>query len=328
MFSQSSRVALVCCLALVFLACHGLSFSAEALPLETFEAPLSIKCSEGQRECGGTLRVDGSLGRHTGISIVKGLSGEVSLRVAHPSGKLSLRSEGVSDLTVLFSWDGDSNSEMLSGAGLNCFDLAQQGAYAFILSKLSLEVECASDTLVSDCPSVTIDSRVYDSADPTGQRFSASTITAPSFSGGQLAVPYSNFLRSGPRGKGSLSCAGAVTIALKFNGLEDLKLEMGPIYTNGKEGVRPLPTVVVTQIVDTPTPVPNLAVSKSDSYEPTAQAELTASAALVTPEAAPRLGSSRPADPALTAIVATTPRAIKRPQVQEESVYGSVVVGE
>lgn len=325
MVSQSGRWTLFLWLALVVTAWQGGSFSALALPLETFSAPLSITCPEGQRECGGTLRVDSSLGRHTGISIIKGLSGEVSLRVAHPSGKLRLESEGVSDLTVLFSWDGDSNSAMLSGAGLNCFDLTQQGAYAFILSKLSLESECASDTLVSDCPSFTIDSRVYDSADPTGQRFLASMITVPSLSGGQLAIPYSNFLRSGPRGKGSFSCAGAVTIALKFGGLEELKLEMGAIYTNGKEGVRPLPTVVATQVADTPTPVPTVAAATPES---TATATQREPAVEVTPEATQISSSSQTVDPTPTAIVDRTPRAVRSFQVQDEVVYGSVVVGE
>jgi hypothetical protein len=295
--------------------------ASHALPLETFAAPLSIRCEEGQRECGGILRVDGALGRHTGISILKGLAGEVYLKAGSPVGRLQIEGEDSPDVAITFSWDGDSNPDVLSGAGLNCFDVTQQGAYAFIISKVSVESACAKGVIAAQCPNFTIESRVYDSQDPTGQHFSASTIVRGQMKDADIAIPFSNFVRSGPRGKGNFLCAGAVTITLKFHGLEELEVHLGPMYTNGSEGVRLLPTPgvvpTVTSAPMTPTIVP--------SDQPTVQLSSVAS---VSPAASvPPLASAPPAA-SVPSAVPVVPKVPTKPARPSEVVYGSVVIGQ
>ncbi len=300
----------------------GYSKLALAMPLETFSSPLSITCGEGQRECSGVLRVADNLGGHTGISIIKGLAGEVSLKVGRPAGKLKIEAQDATDVAIAFSWDGDSNPDLLSGAGLNCFDLTQQGAYAFIVSRFSANSECSSDALVSECPNFSIDSRVYDSQDPTGQHFSASTIVrGEPVKDADLAVPFSNFVRFGTRGKGRFTCAGAVTMTFRWRGLEDLEVEFGPIFTNGREGLKPLPTpsiaLTATPLNVTPEPVTpehataTVAPSASVTEVPAALDTIASSPLPVAPEQKTSL-----------------PTIKKPPPITSEVIYGSVVVGQ
>lgn len=307
-----------------------------AHPLETFSAPISITCGEGQRECSGVLRVDNALGGHTGISIVKGLAGEVSLIGGRPAGKLLIEADDATDVAVTFSWDGDSNPDVLSGAGLNCFDLTRQGAYAFITSKFSSETECSEAALISECPNFTIDSRVYDSQDPTGQRFSASTIVRGPVQDAELAIPFSNFVRFGPRGKGSFTCAGAVTITFRWRGIQELEVEFGQMYTNGQEGFKTLSTPAVvasfapslTQIPETPTFAPSptvIAVPTELSAIISARAPIsTAKVPVNTPDVqGSPAEQSAIADPRVLSGLPDKPTPIT-----SEVVYGSVVIGQ
>lgn len=304
-----------------------------ALPLESFTAPLSVTCGEGSRECGGVLRVHDALGRHTGISIIKSPGGEVSVQSGKPAGSLHVEAEGAHDVTVVFSWDGDSNPDVLSGSGLNCFDLTRQGAYAFVVSAMTVESECVEQEIGAECPHFTIHSRVYDSQDPTGQRFSASTITRGAMDGSEVVIPFSNFVRSGPRGKGSFTCAGAVTIAIKFSGLEELEVELGPIYSNGAEGLTPLPTVTVPSI--TPDPTSTVVVTQSEAVAaiatPLQQTPLpspTAGAPAFSPDI--EGGSVQPTADQVQVTPKTTkvPRALQNSYDPPEAVYGSVVFGQ
>ncbi len=347
MFRLSCLLFLVGC-ASAAVALFGCSRHSLAHPLENFSAPLSIMCGEGQRECSGVLRVDGALGGHTGISIVKGRAGEVSLKAGRPIGSLRLEAEDATDVAITFSWDGDSNPEVLSGSGLNCFDLTQQGAYAFIISKFSVESDCSDNALDSECPNFIIDSRVYDSQDPTGQRFSASTIVRGRLKDADLAVPFSNFVRHGPRGKGSFTCAGAVILTFRFRGLEELELQLGPMFTNGREGLQPLPTPVVAPTA-TPAPVTTmLAPLPSVTAVPTAISTITSSpppvgtakaspaavgaeeptvekksSSEVVPSAAKTVGQDAPAEAGSAMEVAS-----KSTPVAGEVIYGSVVIGQ
>jgi hypothetical protein len=347
MFRLSCLLSLVGC-ASAAAALFGSSRQALAHPLETFSAPLSMTCGEGQRECGGVLRVDGALGGHTGISVVKGIAGEVSLKAGRPAGSLRLEAEDATDVAVTFSWDGDSNPDVLSGAGLNCFDLTQQGAYALIVSKVSVESECSKDALDSECPGFTVDSRVYDSQDPTGQRFSASTIVRAPMKDADLVIPFSNFVRHGPRGKGSFTCAGALTLTFRFRGLEELELELGPMYTNVREGLQPLPTHVVTPSATPDPATPTGAPSASVTAEPTVVATISSSPApVVTAKASPAaVGTQEPTaekklSPEVVPSAETTVgqdapaeagssvQAVSKPTpVTSEVIYGSVVIGQ
>jgi hypothetical protein len=194
------------------------------------------------------LRHDGSLAKHTGITLQKGSNdGRVYLEVDQNESLLGFSGSDLSDLIIILSWDGDSNPGVLSSSGLNCLDLTSSHAYALILSEFSFEGSCQKSTgFNSSCPSFTIESRIYDARDPTGQRFSASVLTRKAMGGSNVVIPFSNFLRSGPRGKGSFNCAGAVTVTLRFSGFVQLKGGFGTIYTNGEEGAVPTPTPQIT----------------------------------------------------------------------------------
>jgi hypothetical protein len=210
-------------------------FAAEALPLERFHSRLVLDCGEGQRECAGVLRVDDALGRHTGIAVLKSDKGDVSVKIGLDKGLLHLKADGATDLTLSFSWDGDSNPDVLSGSGLNCVDLTKGSAHALVVSKMSVEPECDEDAVVATCPQFIVESRVYDAQDPTGQRFSSSVVSRGISVDSDLFIPFSNFTRRGPRGKGSFTCVGAVTVSFKFTGLSDLDLTLGEIVINGQE---------------------------------------------------------------------------------------------
>jgi len=336
---------------LLVVASAGLTTAGYSLPLETFREPLSIECGEGQRECAGVLRVSNALGRHTGISIVKGLEGEVSVRAGHPKGTLKIQAEDVADLSIAFSWDGDSNPEVLSGSGLNCLDLTRGGAYAFILSKLSAEPECLEEVIPSECPQFTVESRVYDSQDPTGQRFSASVMSRGPMTESDLAIPFSNFVRSGPRGKGSFTCVGAVTITAKFSGLDELDLELGPIYTNGEEGLEvpltPIPPTPTSTAIATPSSTSIPSNTEIATIEPSGVPAILAVPDVIatadpkairtqTPEVPaqvpqlPTTSASEEQVSTVTAVAAETASpAVKKIKKQpEEAVYGSVVIGD
>ncbi len=232
----------------VFLLTLGAGFSSahvsNALPLETFTTPFKLNCAANTAHCSGVLRHERSLAKHTGIAVQKGAAdGGLELEVDRDDSLLSFSGSDISELILTLSWDGDSNPGVLSGSGLNCFDLTRNHAYAFIIPKFSLKGSCEdADGFRAGCPSFTIESRVYDARDPTGQRFSSSVLTRQALSGSDVVVPFSNFLRSGPRGKGSFNCAGAITLTLRFSAFSELKGSFGAIYTNGDEGIEPIPT--------------------------------------------------------------------------------------
>ena len=333
MFCSLRPVRIAGFLAEILSALGSLASPVFALPLESFTAPLSITCGEGSRECGGVLRVRDALGRHTGISILKGPSGEVSVQSGKPAGTLHVESQGARDVTIVFSWDGDSNPGVLSGSGLNCFDLTRQGAYAFVVSTMTVESECGEQAIPNECPQFAVHSRVYDSQDPTGQRFSSSTITREAIAEKDVIIPFSNFVRVGPRGKGSFTCAGAVTIALKFSGLEELEVQVGPIYSNGTEGLTPLPAVAVpsvtanpasSDVVEPPDFVAAVAAPPHQTLLPSPSSE----SAPVSSQ--PDSGSTQPT--AVRAQVTADSTKINRPSRKSEdppeAVYGSVVLGQ
>jgi hypothetical protein len=233
-------------------------------------------CGEGQRSCSGSVRDSDALGKITGFSILKSTTGSVELDAAGAGkGSFTFKAKDAHDVSLMLSWDGDLNPSLLSGAGLNCFDLTRQGAYAFIISKASLSSSCRESKVPGGCPAFSMESRVYNASDPTGQKFSSSMVTRSLLDETDLTIPFSNFIRQGPRGKGSFSCAGAVTITLKFRGFSQIDLTTGPIYTNGAEGLTPLPTPTEEPRV-TSTATPTSSPTGTPTGTPTLTPELTA----------------------------------------------------
>lgn len=257
--------------------------SVVAHPIDTFSGAAEVICASGSRTCAGVARSEGAIGRHTGVLISKGEGGEVKVGLkSGRNGVLRIEGKGSSNFTVTLSWDGDANPGQLSGSGLNCLDLTKQGASAFILLGGNGSAECADgDGFGPECPRFTIQSRIYDALDPTGQRFSASVIHREVGDKSDIVIPFSNFIMRGPRGVGRLECVGAITIAMSFSGYGAVELRTGAFFTNGSEGLTPLPA--------TPTVEPSVAVD-----EVRAVAEQSAAAESAGSPAGDPIEASRP----------------------------------
>jgi len=320
-----------------------------ALPVERFDSRLRISCAEGKKSCSGSVRDVDTLGRITGFSISKSAAGKAKLELASTDkGRLSFSAKDVSDVALTITWDGDLNPDLLSASGLNCFDLTSQSGYAFIASQASLRSTCAEPSIAGGCPSFSMETRVYNASDPTGQRFSASVVTRSMLDETDITIPFSNFVRQGPRGQGSFSCAGAVTMVLRFRGFSELEFTTGPIYTNGAGGLTRLPTPSLQPTLEGAS---TLTLGQTGTYSPTPeqqQPSTTASPAaqpiggdLLTTSIQTPGGTAQPS-PFVTASDITppgTPSAVAAPQATEtpkgqqksrssapeEAVYGELV---
>jgi hypothetical protein len=301
------------------------SLSAVAIPIEHFNAPVDLKC-ESTSQCAAVARSEHTLGRYTGVSISRRGAGSASVSVDKNDGSLRFELRQASPVVLSLSWDGDQHPDLLSGSGLNCLDLTQGGAFAFIVSAMSIESECQEGAQGQRCPNFQIESRIYDAKDPTGQRYSVSTMTRSLPDKTDLVIPFSNFIREGPRGKGNIACVGAISISLRFEDFESVELEMGPIYTNGIEGMTPLPTPTVAP---TQSPMPTIEVEGLPTELPTPG---VTSESRVSTESPPSPLASRetalpsalsdPQAPIITApIVPRVPAAVE----DEEVTYGQVV---
>ena len=255
----------------------------QALPLERFQSTFGITCEEGKRYCSAVLRGDDTLGRYTGVAISKSSVGEVEVSVSRSSkGRLVVESEDATEFSLTLSWDGDSNPEQLSSSGLNCIDLSQGKASAFIVPEAELEAECTKGgTTTGECPSFGIEARVFNPADPTGQRFSASRGRRNLLGREDVVIPFSNFLGQGPRGGAQFNCLGAVTLRFTFRDFSELEFSIGNIYSNGAEGLLAVATAT-TAPVDTsvvvPSAVSNLVTERAATAPPSGVTEPIASA--------------------------------------------------
>ncbi len=298
-----------------------------AIPVELFNSPVEIRC-ESSSTCGAIARSELTLGRYTGVAVSRRGAGSASVSVERNDGVMRFELHESSPVVLTLTWDGDQHPEQLSGAGLNCLDLGREGAYAFILSAISIDSECSANASGEGCPNFQIESRMYDAADPTGQRYSVSMMTRSLPDKTDLVIPFSNFVREGPRGKGKIGCVGAVSISFRFEDFDSVELELGPIYTNGPEGMTPLPTPTAAW-TQTPETRPTEAVVPLAS--PTGLPTV-ASPTPVEMTPAPTQLSERPLfEPspngtlmASTPIVAHVPAAIE----DEEVTYGRLVDGE
>lgn len=309
------------------LLCIGWMPPADARPVEGFNSPLDLRC-EAISQCSGVVRAEHTLGRYTGISVAKRGGGSAAVTIEKNDGVLRFESREASPVVLTLSWDGDQHPDQLSGAGLNCLDLTQGGAYAFVISGMSIESECHGESPGQACPNFQIESRVYDARDPTGQRYSVSMMTRSLPEKIDLVVPFSNFIREGPRGKGDVNCVGAVSISLRFEGFDSVELELGPIYTNGSEGLTPLPTPTVSS-TDTPQPAPTAQVTSTMIPTVTAANELIAPFS-ITPGVTQVVEVGTPAVAPTGGAAITSPIEAQVPAAteDEEVTYGQLVEGE
>jgi hypothetical protein len=247
---------------LFFFGCVAVPLCAEALPIERFETPLDLKCAHDSI-CTQTVRSKYTLGGTTGVVLIGGNEGSASLRFSQSDGRkaaLSADGEGVHSLAL--HWDGDANPEQLSGAGLGCFDLTGQGATSVVIRDLGLTFECADPDEEGGCPPVELELRMYDADDATGQRFSAAVTKLRSpRAADELVIPFADFTKEGPRGLARLTCVGAITMRVRFEGFKDVELSVGPIFTNGTDGLTSIPTATPTHTpIQTTSPAPTEAL--------------------------------------------------------------------
>lgn len=320
-----------------------------AIPVELFDQKSELVCG-GDGECHRALRSRSSVGSYLGVS-VRG-EGRTSASIKVDGDEVSVRAEGTALRGIYLSWDGDTYPEQLSSSGLGCYDLQQDGASAIILKGFDFEGECAATEGSSSC-SVLVETRVYDSVDPTGQTYSASLLRLPEGKeSGDLLVPFSNLIRKGPRGAARLSCVGALTIFIQTIGYASFEFELNSIFTNSRLALTPAPTRVAAATpapTSIPTNTPSPAATATTRVSPTplpAQSPQVIATNGGAPIAASEKGSegsvvpkeSSKGPPAQVVVPSTPTRVNPTPAVapskplapavvsdEEEAVYGEVI---
>jgi len=305
-----------------------------AFPLEKFDHQLEVKC-DADASCARSVRAKTTLGAYTGIWMRGGGDTRSTLTVS--KGRLSAHLTGSLLSGIQLSWDSDTYADQLSSGGLKCIDMRHQGGSAIVIKDFKLEGSCGGDEGDRECPPFVLETRIYDSADPTGQTYSASILRRANGRETQdLMIPFSNFNRKGLRGEGRLECVGAVSMNLRTDGYRDVTLSAGPIFTNSSE---PFEALVLTP---TPTPVPPTPtktgnVSQQPPRAPSSVpvvAPAETSVSILPPVEGPNVSSAEsahseaaPRPPALSEVVVAplnTPKA-RRDRVEEETVYGAIV---
>lgn len=306
---------------------------ALAFPLEKFDHRLEVTCAASS-SCARSLRAKTTLGAYTGIWIRGGDDMRSTLEVKQ--GSLTVEASGTLLSGVQLSWDSDTYPDQLSSAGLKCIDMRHQEGTAIIVKDFELDGTCGDDDAERACPPFILETRIYDSADPTGQTYSASILRRAHGKERQdLIIPFSNFNRRGLRGDGRLGCAGAVSINIRADGYRSITLKAGQIFTDSSE---PLEALVLTP---TPTTVPATPPVKAERPE-TLEVSSTAPSDTPTPEVP--LSIATPVEPARESVGtqetpgSTTPSArgnevivaplnspAPRQEEEEEMVFGSIV---
>jgi len=311
------------------------AFSGQALafPLDKFDHRVEVTCAESS-SCARSLRAKTTLGAYTGIWIRGGDDMRSTLEVKQ--GSLHVEASGTLLSGVQLSWDSDTYPDQLSSAGLKCIDMRHQEGTAIIIKDFELDGTCGDDDAERACPPFILETRIYDSADPTGQTYSASILRRPDGKERQdLIIPFSNFNRRGLRGEGRLGCAGAVSINVRTDGYRSVTLKAGPIFTDSSEPLEalvltPTPTAVpatpLAQVERSKTPEPS-ASPRSDTPTP----EIPISVATPVKTAGDSEGTEEsPADTTPSArgsevIVAPLNSPVPRQEEEEEMVFGSIV---
>ncbi len=306
---------------------------ALAFPLEKFDHRLEVTCAASS-SCARSLRAKTTLGAYTGIWIRGGDDMRSTLEVKQ--GSLTVEASGTLLSGVQLSWDSDTYPDQLSSAGLKCIDMRHQEGTAIIVKDFELDGRCGDDDAERACPPFILETRIYDSADPTGQTYSASILRRAHGKERQdLIIPFSNFNRRGLRGEGRLGCAGAVSINIRADGYRSITLKAGQIFTDSSE---PLEALVLTP---TPTTVPATPPAKAERSE-TLEVSSTARSETSTPEVP--VSTATPVEPAREVVgtqetpATTTPSdrgnevlvaplnsPAPRQEEEEEMVFGSIV---
>lgn len=304
-----------------------------AFPLEKFEHQLQVTCADDS-SCARSTRAKTTLGAYTGMWVRGGADTHTTLSIA--KGALRVEMKGSLLSGVQLSWDSDTYADQLSSSGLKCIDMRHQGGSAIVIKDFKLEGTCGDDDAERECPPFTVETRIYDSADPTGQTYSASVLRRVNGKESQdLIIPFSNFNRKGLRGEGRLDCAGAVSINIRADGYRAVTFSAGPIFTNSSEPFEAL-VLTPTPTPVPPTPTPTGAVADAATRAPTSAPVVTAPE---TPVSTPELGgdsrensheqeptAAAPRAPSVSEVVVAPLNSPKpRREEEEETVYGAIV---
>lgn len=215
--------------ALVALCAAALPSCAYGISLEQFEQSVEVRCPIGE-PCSRSLRSPLTLGGYTGVLVQGDPELSADLKVNKREFRVHVANSSFG--SIILTWDGDRHPDLLSGSGLRCLDLTSSEASAIVLKNFSLHGACVSEG-GDTCPPFQIETRLYDASDPTGQLYSASVLKRSSDRPAEdLAIPFSNFIRRGPRGPGRVTCVGAISLQIKFERFSDVILEVGSVYTN------------------------------------------------------------------------------------------------
>lgn len=304
-----------------------------AFPLEKFDHQLEVTCADDS-SCARSTRAKTTLGAYTGMWVRGGADTHTTLSIA--KGTLRVHMKGSFLSGVQLSWDSDTYADQLSSSGLKCIDMRHQGGSAIVIKNFKLEGACGDDDAERECPPFVVETRIYDSADPTGQTYSASVLRRVNGKESQdLIIPFSNFTRRGLRGEGRLECVGAVSINVRADGYRDVTFSAGPIFTNSSE---PFEALILTP---TPTPVPPTPTRIGVIADTATRAPTSVPVVAVpeTPVSTPELGggsseksheqeptAATPRAPIVSEVVVAPLNSPKpRREEEEETVYGAIV---
>lgn len=306
-----------------------LSADVFAFPLEKFEHQLEVTCA-AVPSCSRSARAKTTLGAYIGMWVRGGADTRSTLSIS--KGTLRVHMTGSLLSGVQLSWDSDTYADQLSSSGLKCIDMRHQGGSAIVIKDFKLKGTCGDDDVERECAPFVVETRIYDSADPTGQTYSASVLRRGNGKEPQdLIIPFSNFNRKGLRGEGRLDCAGAVSINIRTDGYRDVTLSAGSIFTNSSE---PFEALILTP---TPTPVPPTpsvpgSVTDTATRAPTSAPVVAATETPIsTPKLPGNLGQNEPTGltpqaPSVSEVVVAPLNSPKpRREEEEETVYGAIV---
>lgn len=304
-----------------------------AFPLEKFDHQLEVTCA-ADSSCARSVRAKTTLGAYTGIWVRGG--GETRSTLSVAKGVLSVHVTGTLLSGIQLSWDSDTYADQLSSAGLKCIDMRHLGGSAIVIKDFKLDGVCGDGEAERPCPPFVIETRIYDSADPTGQTYSASILRRSNGRETQdLMIPFSNFNRKGLRGEGRLECAGAVSINLRTDGYRDVTLSAGPIFTNSNEPfealvLTPTPTPIpptptsVGSASEIPTHAPTIALTISPIASSVVATPVTGRSPTTTSESQERAVET-PQVPSVSEVVVAPLNTPKPRREEEETVYGAIV---
>ncbi len=199
---------------------------ASALVIDEFEGLQTVQAHPAEEVTGGAAASSAIGGaRHIRAVGANGLAA-LYLRANVIAGLYSHSQDATVTGTSLLTWDGET-LDSLSPGGLGGIDLTQDGATAFILDVLSFDF--------SNGQPLPLTVTIYDSGDPSGNRWSRATLTLSSAVASltPFALPFASFVDHGSGGAARFDHVGAMTLLIQGLNVADRDLTLERVRTNG-----------------------------------------------------------------------------------------------